>query len=265
LNDVKTSLEFIQTTTGVEKLVYVGHSQGTSEGFVLLTDPSTHEWANNLISHYVGLAPICLMTHFRQKMILILSKHKQEVEELFKLLKIWKFAGTNCKYSAEKREWWNLQCAVDQKSCYHVYTFMDQFPEMDDLSRTGIYLNTRPQSLSVKSMIHYAQLISKPTDKPEFAMFDYGPEENFKVYGQLTAPVWDLGNIKTKMTFLVGTGDYFSTVQDVTNLKDRLVNAKQVEMKVIDKYGHTTMVLGVENYELMTDLVNELKSESQLN
>lgn len=34
---------------------------------------------------------------------------------------------------------------------------MDAYPEMDDISRTGIYLNTKPQGMSLKTLLHYAQ------------------------------------------------------------------------------------------------------------
>jgi hypothetical protein len=115
--------------------------------------------------------------------------------------------------------------------------------------------------MSLKTLVHYAQQITQPKGNPQFTKFDYGPEGNIKKYGTKEAPVWNVGNITTKLTFLVGTGDLFSTPPDVSYLKAKVVNAKSVNMKVIQKYGHTTMVLGINNYEYMTEIVNQLKSE----
>lgn len=107
---------------------------------------------------------------------------------------------------------------------------MDEYPEMDDISRTGMLLNSKPQAMSLRTLVHYAQLITKPKDAPEFSKFDFGIVENLKQYGQAKPPVWDLKNIKTKLTLIVGTGDYFSTPQDVENLKARVVNAESVDL-----------------------------------
>lgn len=264
LHDITTSLKYVQGVTQVQKLMYVGHSQGTSEAFVLLSDDQTHKWANNLISHFVALAPICLMTNFRQKTILALSKYKEFIYKAAMKAGLWQFGKDNCNISKSKQIRWDIQCKINKKSCYKKFTFMDEFPEMDDISRTGVFLNTKPQAMSLRTLVHYAQLISKPKDKPEFSKYDFGVTENIKQYGQPTPPVWDLKNITTKLTLIVGTGDYFSTPQDVENLRQRLVNAQSVDMQVIEKYGHTTMILGIENYKIMTDLVNKLKGEVDL-
>lgn len=260
-HDIPTSLKYIQKTAQTKKLMYVGHSQGTTEAFVLLSDEKTHKWANDLITHYVALAPICFMTHFKQKMILTLSRHQEWVYKTAMKVKMWQFQSNNCEVKKWKKIRWNLQCVINKKSCYKKYTFMDAYPEMDDISRTGIYLNTKPQGMSLKTLLHYAQQITQPVDNPQFTKFDYGPEGNLKKYGTKKAPIWNVGNITTKLTFLVGTGDLFSTPLDVKHLKSQVVNAKSVNMKVIPKYGHTTMVLGVDNYTYMTEIVDQLKSE----
>lgn len=117
LHDIPTSLNYIQSTTKVQKLMYVGHSQGTSEGFVFLTDEKTHQWANKLISHFVALAPICLMTNFRQKTILALSKYKEFVYAAATKAKLWQFGKDNCEVSWSKKLRWDIECKLSKKAC----------------------------------------------------------------------------------------------------------------------------------------------------
>jgi predicted alpha/beta hydrolase len=108
MHDITSSIKYVQQTSGQEKLMYVGHSQGTTEAFVLLSDESTAKWANSVITHYVALAPICFMTNFKQKMILTLSKHKELVAKIAKKVHMYKFQKTNCKYSSFKKTHWDV-------------------------------------------------------------------------------------------------------------------------------------------------------------
>lgn len=58
--DVKANVDYVLKTTGFEKLVYFGHSQGTTQWFIANSlDP-------NITKHFrafVGLAPVAHVLH----------------------------------------------------------------------------------------------------------------------------------------------------------------------------------------------------------
>lgn len=137
---------------------------------------------------------------------------------------------------------------------------MDEFPEVNDPFRVGIWENSKPQGMPVRTLNHYAQLISLP--KPGFFMYDYdSKEKNIEVYGTATPPELDLGLIKTKVTMYAGTGDLMSNPVDAQLIKEAMVNSENVVLNVVEKYGHTSFILAKDNGELYTPLVEQLWNE----
>jgi hypothetical protein len=53
-------------------------------------------------------------------------------------------------------------------------------------------------------------------------MYDFGYFENQKRYGQHSPPIWNLGNIKTKVRGFVGRQDNLGDIQDNSLLAARL-------------------------------------------
>src|SRR3990167_5423681 len=52
--DVKAQLTFVLNFAGVSNLVYVGHSQGTSQMFAALSDPATQAFVNSKVSVFIA-------------------------------------------------------------------------------------------------------------------------------------------------------------------------------------------------------------------
>lgn len=71
-----------------------------------------------------------------------------------------------------------------------------------------------PSGSSTKNIIHYAQYIRHEV----FNKFDYGERLNLKVYGQKTAPVYKLENIKFPVHLYVGKYDKLADETDCDRL-----------------------------------------------
>lgn len=260
--DVPAMINYILKKTGTEKLTYIGHSQGTTMAFTALTHPRTHEWANKVISHLVALAPVCYMTHFRQPTLSKVAKHRKLTINSMKALGIYQLGKNNCKVKKSVETYYNTMCKVSKKVCYNKYKFMGKYPEMNDPWRVGLWENSKPQGMPVRTLNHYAQLISQP--KPGFFMFNYDDKAlNMKHYGTATPPRLDLGLIRTRVTMYAGTGDLMSNPVDAQLIKEALVNSEKAELNVVERYGHTSFVLGLSNGELYSPLVEGLFEEAQ--
>lgn len=68
LYDVPAILNFILTTTKVQKITWIGHSRVTSQFFPTALDKSTRELVEAHVEKFITLAPIVFMNHLKSPM-----------------------------------------------------------------------------------------------------------------------------------------------------------------------------------------------------
>ena len=257
--DAPAQLGYVVKTTGQIQLTYIGHSQGTSQMFAALSDSKTQQWMNQHVKHFVALAPICYMTNFDQTLIKDIAYFRTGVVDLLKSLKKYALEKNNCAPSEANIVFYESVCragSADPKICDMPYKMTDKYPEYVNLPLTGYFVNSKPQAFALQVMDHFAQLINQKS--PRFMKFNWGEERNLQEYGQLTPPEFNLGNIKTKVTAFVGTGDPFATVADVANLKKAI---PQMEVHQLEGWGHTAFMLGSQSDSVYNQLVQSLLAE----
>lgn len=255
LLDQPAMIGYVLKHTGQPDLVYFGHSQGTSQMFAALSDEKTSEFMNKAVRHYVALAPIVFMTHCEQQFIDSISPYRTEVIGAFDLLKRWFVEKNNCSPKLSNIEVYNLMCRDGRnlEMCLKPYKFTDRYPEVNNLPLTGYFVNSKPQAFSVQILNHYSQIIN--LHAPKFQKFDWGVARNMIEYGQPTPPQFDLSRITTRVTALVGTGDFMSTPADVADLSKAI---PQMKVQVMDKWGHTTFMLGKVSGPVYDSLLQDL-------
>lgn len=97
--DLATSIDFILNTTGLENIVLIGHSEGTSNSMALTT---TRVEYNDKLSLIVMLSPIGYMGNLRSPIPVFLAKHLAAVKVLqnciilIRLLSSFLFIDFNC-------------------------------------------------------------------------------------------------------------------------------------------------------------------------
>jgi hypothetical protein len=81
------------------------------------------------------------------------------------------------------------------------------------------YMTHIPSGAGYKDFMHYGQFINSK----QFQRYDYGEEENMKIYGQKTAPLCPLENIKDfPIALFAGTLDELADPKDVDWLAQTL-------------------------------------------
>ena len=218
-----------------EKIIYFGHSQGTSLMFSGLTQK--FNFYQKYIKLFVALAPVARLANIGSALLSILSKIS--IHKLVKKIKIHEIAPSN-------------------KLTTNFFSFMDNYAntltnffinlttdskskEFNDQGALSVYLNHSPCGCSLKSLIHFIQIIKSK----KFIYYDYKKEANFAIYHQIEPPEYDLNIIKDFPIMLIGGElDKLGTPEDVRWLNNELSKKGNViYFKIVPNMGHLSFMI----------------------
>jgi len=97
-------------------------------------------------------------------------------------------------------------------------SIMDSDLSVDDLDGAAFLAANFPAGASYLDMAYFAQDVVSD----EFPLFNYGPVENMKKYGQAKPPNVPLENFKVPVALINGTSDKLSTIADVAWLDQKI-------------------------------------------
>ena len=113
-----------------------------------------------------------------------------------------------------------------------------------------------PSGTSFQTLNHFRQLIQKGT----FEKYDYGFEENYKRYGQMQPPTFDLSKINTvPIAMFMGSGDLLASPKDYKWTIDQMVNANIVYQKEYPKMGHMYFLAPTNAKEVFSEYTDLIK------
>jgi len=115
---------------------------------------------------------------------------------------------------------------------------------------------------SVKSVIHYAQLIAGDAGKPIFRKYNYGKTGNQKKYGTATPPEWTFEDWETPLNLVVGKADFLGSIDNVKLLVEKLPAAYKDTVTMVP-YNHLSFAYTKE-YQLMYDIFDKALGESKV-
>jgi len=231
--DLPAQIDFITSFTNNSKIIYIGHSQGTSQMFAggsMLPD-----YFASKIKVFIALAPATNLAHAQGN---FLKVGADLYLDRF-LIDIGYTVLFNDKPSSEKT-------AATICAYVHVYCEATEdillFNSKEDDDEDGYIVSEahEPSGASVKSVSHFAEVIRskrfKRLDKDE----DY-----------------NLDNIKYPVCMHVGRDDNLATVADNVILRDRLnKNGYLHAYNEYDKVAHSTFLLGkVGQTQFINDII----------
>ncbi|KAM8776342.1 gastric triacylglycerol lipase-like [Rhynchonycteris naso] len=228
--DLPATIDLILQKTGQEKLHYVGHSQGTTIGFIAF---STNPKLAKRIKAFYALAPVATVKYVKSP----LNKLAIIPPFLFKVIfgdKIFyphhyfeQFLATEiCSreiLSALCSNALFIICGFDQKNL--------------NTSRLDVYLSHNPAGTSVQNMLHWAQAVNSG----KFRAFDWGnPVQNMMHYNQPTPPNYNVADMNVPIAVWNGGNDWLADPQDVDLLLPKLSNL--IYHKKIPFYNHLDFI-----------------------
>ncbi|KAK6625800.1 hypothetical protein RUM43_006099 [Polyplax serrata] len=262
LHGVSAEIDFVLETTNKKKLVYIGHSMGTTMFFVLM---STRPEYNRKIEVGMLMAPVAYLKHTKSPLFRLFAPLGNALFNLAMRLGVGEvLAGSKLIKLIE--DYFCEHSDVDRAVCgniIHIITGDD--PNAYDKEYLDLLLHHFPEGYSVKAFNHYVQLINCG----KFRMYDYGKKGNMKEYGLPAPPNYDLKKITAPMFFYAGKSDYLADMTDVNKLTKEVKSLKSMYLVENNKFGHLDFLIGCKVKELLynkmiQDLTRHLKNSTGL-
>ncbi|RLW04135.1 hypothetical protein DV515_00005977, partial [Chloebia gouldiae] len=232
--DIPAELNFIMNKTGQKDVYYIGHSEGTTTGFVAF---STYPELSQKIKAVFALAPVVTITHATSPLVTI----TRLPQPLIRLL-------LGCKGVLQYHELMKGPvtqfCACLGNLCGNIFRYIagGRIQNMNT-SRTDSYVAHYPAGTSVQNVIHWQQI--KHAD--QFQAYDYGCKENMKKYNQTAPPVYNIEKIKIPTAVWSGGQDKFADTTDMARLLPRITNL--IYHEHFPTWGHLDFIWGLDATE----------------
>ncbi|XP_027711690.1 lipase member N-like [Vombatus ursinus] len=218
--DLPSVINFIVQKTGQEKLYFVGHSLGTTIGFIALA--TRPEVARRIKMNFV-LGPVASFKYPKS----IFANFFFLPQSVIKAL--WGNKGFLLEDSVKKIPSMKLcNRKVFSWICSGFLTLWAGFDIKNlNVSRTSIYFSHSPSGTSIQNILHLKQLFRSD----EFRAYDWGSkDENMRHYNQSIPPLYDLTTIKVPTAIWAGGKDLLVDLRDVAMLLPKIKNLRFYEM-----------------------------------
>ncbi|XP_057681529.1 gastric triacylglycerol lipase isoform X2 [Corythoichthys intestinalis] len=248
LLDLPAVVDYILKATGQEGIFYIGHSQGTTIGFVAFSQLPR---LAAKIKLFVALAPVATVSFARSPM----SKLAVLPEFLF-----WDLFGRRDFLPQSHMIEWFAEHVCDRRPldhlCANIFFVLCGFDELNlNASRTAVYTTHCPAGTSVQNMLHWAQAVTGG----HLSAFDFGTAGNVKHYNQTTPPRYNVGDVRVPTAIFSGGRDTLADPKDVALLLMQLPNV--VFRQEIPHWDHLDFIWGLDAPKLMFPTILKLMQQ----
>jgi len=223
--EVPAITEFALSTSDQSKLYYVGHSQGTTTGFIKFsTDPT---WAQSKIKQFHALAPVAYMGNATSPLKYV-SPFVNYFAYLLNLVKDAEFLSTN---PATQLLWGNLCNPITGFVCSDMMSFLSGYDAKNmNSSRNSVYMTHNPAGTSIYNLAHFAQHYQSNN----FQVMDWNAVENLINFWPVTPRQYHPDLITVPTVFYWGDNDVLATPKDVARVQAQMRN-------LLGSYQYTDM------------------------
>lgn len=216
--DLPAMIDYVLATSKRPRLYYIGHSQGTTNFFVM---NSLRPEYNNKIELSIQLAPIAFMGNITSPIPIIAAQVLEPIKAFLEAAGYRElFAKDQIAHSVVE-----LLCQIaPDLICGQVLALTTGYKigsiHSKELSLSFGHLL---DGISVKNMAHFGQLITSG----KFQRYDEGRQGNIKRYGIPKPPQYDLSKIISPVVLIAARNDWVSTLKDTENLRTHLPNVME--------------------------------------
>jgi pimeloyl-ACP methyl ester carboxylesterase len=221
VRDLPAMIDYIQATSEVEKISYIGHSQGTAQLFAAYT--LIPDYFTKKLNGFIALGPITNLNYLKSSFLQTMAEFR--LDTVFSVLGINEILPS----PDSVHKFSTLICEKIVSLCDGLLELLaDSNPNVDDKERLLVFVSHFPSGASLKTLKHYARIIRNK----KFLKFDKDEEYNFD-------------NIRgIPIALLVGKDDKLSTVEDSRILRNKLLISNVLHFyKEYDNMGHATFFL----------------------
>jgi len=214
--DLPSMLGYVLNHTQASKIQYVGHSMGTT-AFMAMSDYHQEIYDKIALAHL--LAPVAYVGHMVSPIGWI-APFEPEVRYACDTVGFGNFLPSNQIVDAVASKICKNGDFL-QEVCSSVLFLLCGFDQAQ-LNKTMLdtIVHHTPAGASTYTILHYAQEVNSA----KFSHFDYGESENMKIYGQKSAPNYDLAKVTAPIALYFGDNDWLADREDVIKAISELPN-----------------------------------------
>ncbi|XP_044748506.1 lipase 1-like [Coccinella septempunctata] len=242
--DIPAFIDYIVKNTGVSRIYYIGHSQGTTNFFVLM---STRPEYNAKIRLGIMLAAAAVGHH-----VPTIPSFEYFIIPYLKLM-LHAFGPFEYSFLNNMRAFVRKCCSqfswFERLVCCFIRKYFSFALTPSVTGNTSIrrFLTFTPTALSAKQVIHYGQA----REVGLIRYFNYGTKKNVKVYGCAEPPSYDFSQISSPLIIFVGGKDVFGVPEDLDEFIGLVgPNAKKYWIERKD-YRHFDFLLAEDSPEMV--------------
>uniref|UniRef100_A0A1L8DPY1 Lipase n=2 Tax=Nyssomyia neivai TaxID=330878 RepID=A0A1L8DPY1_9DIPT len=257
--DIPSMIDKILKETDQKQLYYIGHSQGTTTLFVMLSLLPEY---NEKIIMANALAPVAFMSNLKSPFVRAFSPFVFILDILTSLLGMNEFAPS----TAMMKLGGYFLCkdtTIFQEICVNTIFLISGY-DSEQLNKTLLPLQMAyvPAGASSKQLVHYGQLVNSG----HFRQYDYGWTKNKEVYGTSKPPDYPLENITAPIVLHFSDNDWLASTKDVQHLESRLNNSLIGSYRVPNpKFNHLDFLWAINVRTLLYDRVISLMNQHTKN
>ena len=254
LYDLPCYLEYVKKTNNSgEKIIYVGHSQGTSMLFSGLS--INNDYYKNLIKLFIAFAPVARLNKMTSKLLKYIQNLNLQTFcdgiGLYEMFPAANEGGDFLKF---------INKNLNPTNNFSINLISDSMSEKaNDPEALKNYKIRFPSGTSLKCLVHFSQII----ELKQFTYFDYGKEANMYIYKRVFPPEYEIEKINgMKIMLLVGKEDRLADPEDCEWLYEK-IKSNVILYKVIPTIGHVSFLVG-KNIDWFDDALKIINDEYNL-
>ncbi|XP_063627340.1 lipase 1-like [Cydia splendana] len=233
--DLAAITDYILNATGEKSIQSIGHSEGTTNHFVLGSQRPEY---NDKFRLFIALAPVAFLSNLISPVSAV-TEIGPLLNQVLLALKIEELINEK----GIEKNLLNLICNkedIGYELCFKGLILQGAGYDTKRVEPEFFptVIGHYPAAGSRKNLQHYDQVaLSK-----RFALFDYGPQENMKRYGFTVPPDYNLRQVTMKTALIVGRNDNLSRVRDVEYLRFLLPNIVEYHLMRQKRWNHLDFV-----------------------
>ncbi|XP_048194701.1 lysosomal acid lipase/cholesteryl ester hydrolase-like [Perognathus longimembris pacificus] len=249
--DLPASIDYVLNKTGQEQLYYVGHSQGTTIGFLGFSQ--IPELAQKIKMFY-ALAPLISLDFSFSPAIKFSDVPDVAIEDICGHNEFLPESGVSKWLSTHF-----CSHAILKELCGNFLFLLLGFDERNlNMSRVDVYVAHNPAGTSVQNVLHWKQLAKFH----RFQAFDWGSsDKNYLHYHQPSPPKYNVKDMPVPTALWNGAQDSVADAGDVRTLLPQITNL--LYHKEIPDYNHMDFIWGLNAPWMVYDVMITLMKKYQ--
>ncbi|XP_039745463.1 lipase 3-like [Pararge aegeria] len=244
--DLPALIDYILNVTEKSSVYYVGHSQGSTDFFVM---GSLRPDYNEKVRLSIQLAPVAWMKNIKSPIPKILSRRSKEIRSALE------FAGYNEIFAKHQLTHLvpELLCQIAPNAVCGTVLALTTGYKLGSITSLNLAIGIGHLlvGVSVKTLTHFAQLV----DSGQFRRYDEGKAGNTRKYGSTLPPKYDVSLITSPVVLISAKNDWLSTPEDLFILTSRLPNLVENYVVPEPTWSHNNHVWGVNATELVFEKI----------